>query len=46
MKKLFIYSLFCVTVGNAFAQNNWHIAGDKITTQWAADVKPDNVLPA
>ena len=44
MRKLFLISFFfAFFVSNGFAQ--WQPAGDRIKTQWSADVKPDNVLP-
>src|SRR5688572_32882057 len=39
---LFISVLF---VQNLFAQNTWKIAGDKITTTWAASVDYKNPWP-
>jgi beta-galactosidase/beta-glucuronidase len=45
MRKIIISSIFIFIAINATAQTKWKIAGDKITTQWAKDVKPENVLP-
>lgn len=45
MKRMMTSAGLFFLLMNAVAQSNWKIAGDKITTQWAADVNPANVLP-
>jgi Beta-galactosidase/beta-glucuronidase len=38
--------LICLLISNSFTVSaQWKIAGDKITTEWAAKVNPDNPLP-
>lgn len=44
MKKLLFFVALFVSVNFSFAQNNWHIVGNKIKTIWADSVNPSNVL--
>jgi len=44
MKKQILLSLFALLINTvSFAQ--WHPVGDKIKTDWAKQINPNNVLP-
>ncbi len=45
MKKIALTYVLVLILNSSFAQNNWKIAGGKITTPWADSVNPANVLP-
>lgn len=45
MKRIFAVVSVCFFSITTFAQTPWKIAGDKITTPWAAKVDPANPLP-
>jgi len=44
MKKL-ILIILTLSISTAFAQAQWNAVGEKIKTQWAAQVDPNNPLP-
>ena len=45
MKRITVISLTLFLAVNLFAQSQWKIAGNKISTPWAAKVNPANPLP-
>ncbi len=45
MKKLYLFWFIACTASFSYGQNNWQIAGKKITTSWADSVNSGNVLP-
>lgn len=45
MKKITIVLSVCFFAATAAAQSTWKMAGDRITTAWAAKVDPLNTLP-
>ncbi len=45
MKYLLLALVVALQINSSSAQQTWKIAGDKITSTWAEEIDPDNVLP-